>query len=287
MALTATFVDADTFTIVGDKTTDFVANRRVKCDCGVDGDKYGVVLSSSYSSPNTTVNLTAASDDLTSNLVTVSWSVVLEGATGNLPLHDHSDEDGGGTVAHSDTTGQGTDDHHAKYTGAEAVTAAKTVKLDDFTAPDDNTDLNASITAHGLCPKGDNEIGHYLRGDLTWGAPSTGLQNIREVINYGGSDFIQHWVYIPQFTVLEVSGVTFGGFYVGKYESSQPNATSSDDNPDVADNTDPGTCPAISQQGVAPWRYVSYVQARKAAANLGAGCHLITAFEWASLAYWA
>ena len=99
MALTATYVDADTFTIVGDKTTDFVANRKVKCGCGVDGDKIGVVLSSNYGAPNTTViNLTVASDDLTANLVTVSWSVVLEGATGNLPLHFHLDEDSGGVL---------------------------------------------------------------------------------------------------------------------------------------------------------------------------------------------
>jgi len=45
--------------------------------------------------------------------------------------------------------------HHAKYTDAEAVTAAKTVKLDDFTAPDDTTDLDASAALHGLMPKAD------------------------------------------------------------------------------------------------------------------------------------
>jgi len=42
-----------------------------------------------------------------------------------------------------------------KYTDLEAVAAAKTVKLDDFTAPDDNTDLDASAAKHGLMPKAD------------------------------------------------------------------------------------------------------------------------------------
>jgi len=44
---------------------------------------------------------------------------------------------------------------HARYTDVEAVAAAKTVKLDDFTAPDDNTDLDAAAGQHGLMPKND------------------------------------------------------------------------------------------------------------------------------------
>lgn len=58
--------------------------------------------------------------------------------------------------------------HHAKYTDAEAVTAAKTVKLDDFATPDDNTDLNASIISHGLCPKAPNDSTMVLSGLGTW-----------------------------------------------------------------------------------------------------------------------
>lgn len=40
-----------------------------------------------------------------------------------------------------------------KYTNVEAVAAAKTVKLDDFTAPDDTVDLDAAAAKHGLMPK--------------------------------------------------------------------------------------------------------------------------------------
>jgi hypothetical protein len=48
------------------------------------------------------------------------------------------------------------------------------LKLDDLQTPDDNTDLNASISAHGLCPKGDNDTTHFLRGDVSWEDPIEG-----------------------------------------------------------------------------------------------------------------
>lgn len=43
--------------------------------------------------------------------------------------------------------------------------AATTQKLDDFGAPDDNTDLNASTSAHGLMQKYPNNKYQLLRGD--------------------------------------------------------------------------------------------------------------------------
>jgi len=112
MGLTATYVDIDTLTVSGDYTADFVVNRKIRADCGADGYKYCVVLSSSYAVPNTTVNLTAASDDLTANLTEVDWSVVKPGATGNIPLHAHTDENTGKQLDHGAAlTGLGDDDH--------------------------------------------------------------------------------------------------------------------------------------------------------------------------------
>lgn len=99
--------------------------------------------------------------------------------------------------------------------------------------------------------------------------------------------FVNHRVYIPPFTHPDIAGVTFGGFEVGKFQVSQPNATPDDDNPDVADATDPGAVPAITRPGVPPWTMITFHQARKACATLGVGYHLITAFEWASLALWS
>ena len=45
-------------------------------------------------------------------------------------------------------------------------------KLDDVAAPDDNTDLNATISAHGLLPKLGGGTTNFLRADGTWAAPA-------------------------------------------------------------------------------------------------------------------
>jgi len=96
IGFTATHVDADTFTVALDKTADFIAGRRVKANCGADGYKYGTVESSSYSSPNTTVNLVSSNDDLTSNLAEVWYSSVKPGSAGNVSMHPHAGDEGDG-----------------------------------------------------------------------------------------------------------------------------------------------------------------------------------------------
>jgi len=49
-----------------------------------------------------------------------------------------------------------------------------TIKLDNFGAPDDNTDLNATTSAHGLCPKGSASATEFLNGNLAWATPAGG-----------------------------------------------------------------------------------------------------------------
>jgi len=46
------------------------------------------------------------------------------------------------------------------------------IKLDDLASPDDNTDLDLSISKHGLCPKAPDDITKFLRGDAGWGIPA-------------------------------------------------------------------------------------------------------------------
>lgn len=48
------------------------------------------------------------------------------------------------------------------------------IKLDDLAAPDDNTDLNATTSAHGLLPKLGGGSTNFLRADGTWAAPAGG-----------------------------------------------------------------------------------------------------------------
>lgn len=52
------------------------------------------------------------------------------------------------------------------------------VKLDDLSAPDDNTDLNASTSAHGLLKKLDNDPAHFLNGQGSWATPAGGSGDV-------------------------------------------------------------------------------------------------------------
>ncbi|MFA9408737.1 MAG: glycosyl hydrolase family 28-related protein, partial [Candidatus Dadabacteria bacterium] len=105
----ATYVDTDTFTLVGDQTDEFVVNRRVKAYCGDDGYKYGTIESSSYTSPSTTVNLYSTNDDLTSNLVSVKYGEQSSGNTGTVPIHSHNGAEGsgGGILGYVNVKGYG------------------------------------------------------------------------------------------------------------------------------------------------------------------------------------
>lgn len=55
-----------------------------------------------------------------------------------------------------------------------SLLALTTRKLDDFGAPDDNTDLNASVSAHGLMQKYPGGTTNFLRADGSFAAPSGG-----------------------------------------------------------------------------------------------------------------
>ncbi len=100
-------------------------------------------------------------------------------------------------------------------------------------------------------------------------------------------NFVSEHVLIPNFTIGDVAAVTFGGFLADKFICSQPNATAAEGSPDVAHSGAAAAVPAISKPGVPVWDYITFPQAMIACANRGKGWHLITAFEWASLAFLA
>lgn len=100
-------------------------------------------------------------------------------------------------------------------------------------------------------------------------------------------NFVSEHVLIRPFTTPDVAGVTFGGFLADKFVASQPNATAAEGSPDVAHSGAAAAVPAISKPGVPVWDYITYPRAMIACANRGKGWHLITAFEWASLAFLA
>lgn len=85
--------------------------------------------------------------------------------------HDHDGTDSK-QVDHGGLGGLADDDHSQYWNDARGVVGVKTVKLDDLTAPDDNTDLNASTSKHGLLLKLDNTATNYLDGTGAWSVPA-------------------------------------------------------------------------------------------------------------------
>lgn len=68
----------------------------------------------------------------------------------------------------------------------EIDAAIQATKLDDLTTPDDNTDLNALTTKHGLMPKLDNNAIHFFNGQGGQTVP-TGIKiagDIVQIVNY-------------------------------------------------------------------------------------------------------
>jgi hypothetical protein len=75
-------------------------------------------------------------------------------------------------------------DHSARHEtgGADAI------KLDDLAAPDDNTDLNASTSAHGLLKKLSNTATEYMDGTGNWSTPAgSGGSGISSGTSFPGS----------------------------------------------------------------------------------------------------
>jgi len=68
------------------------------------------------------------------------------------------------------------------------------LQLDNLSAPDDNTDLDASLTRHGLLPKLGGGTTNFFRADGTWAAPPG-----------GGSDDV---IYAPTTADTSIASIT-------------------------------------------------------------------------------
>src|SRR5574343_1834132 len=102
-------------------------------------------------------------------------------------------------------------------------------------------------------------------------------------------NFVNHAVFIPNFTTTDVAGVNFGGFEMDKYPCSQPSAVNAAGSGwyDVAHAGNAGVVPGISRPGVPIWDYITFPQAMIAAANKGKGWFLTTDFHWGAIAHLA
>lgn len=90
----AEYISNNSFRVLGDESSNFVINRRVKLDCGVDGFVIASIDSSSYDSTYT--NIVINEDIITTNLESALYSVVKPGAFGNIPKHTHTSSEGDG-----------------------------------------------------------------------------------------------------------------------------------------------------------------------------------------------
>lgn len=111
-----------------------------------------------------------------------------------LPSSDQKDALGG-TSGTPSSSNKYVTDADARNTNARTPSAHATshrsggsdaIKLDDLAAPDDNTDLDVSITKHGLAPKAPNETTKFLRGDAAWAIPNGGTSNALKIYDTVG-----------------------------------------------------------------------------------------------------
>lgn len=95
---------------------------------------------------------------------------------GTLGLGDSATRNvgtGSGTVCAGDDTRLTNSRSPTAHGSSHQSGGSDAIKLDDLATPDDNTDLNASVSRHGLLPKLSGATNHFLRGDGTWSNPST------------------------------------------------------------------------------------------------------------------
>jgi hypothetical protein len=81
----------------------------------------------------------------------------------------------GGITDHDDLGNVTSDQHHAQnHQSRHNSGGADALKLDDLATPDDNTDLNASTSRHGLLRKLSGTATEYLDGSGAWSSPAGG-----------------------------------------------------------------------------------------------------------------
>ncbi len=89
------------------------------------------------------------------------------------------------------------------HAALHASGAADAVKLDDLAAPDDNTDLDFSTSAHGLVPKGTN-TGDFLKDDGTWATAPSAISQANQAALEAETD---EDTYVPPDLVKHSPGV--------------------------------------------------------------------------------
>ena len=105
----------------------------------------------------------------TNDIIDLRWNFDAAAAEAHASSHENG---GGDEISVAGLSGELADPQPPKSHASSHLSAGSdAIKLDDLAAPDDNTDLDASTSRHGLMPKfpgGSN----FLRADGTWTTPS-------------------------------------------------------------------------------------------------------------------
>lgn len=115
---TVTYASATTFTISGDVTANYPTDRPIRCTDS--STLYGVIASSSYGAPNTTVTVTLDSGSLSGSLSAVSLGFTPT----NKPLHVSSVRDAFDVGGNNTSTGNNTFSHTTS--GSTPITITST-----------------------------------------------------------------------------------------------------------------------------------------------------------------
>jgi hypothetical protein len=161
-------------------------------------------------------------------------------------------------------------------THAASHTAGNTdpIQLDDLAAPDDNTDLDVSTSAHGLCPKAPNDSSQFLDGTGAWSTPTIAAQEVDGTVTVMGEvyDYIHREQTVMMYgkttnavpMVLTGAVNAWGTFPDSNGISYRPGGTVVFDILVSARNTGPGT------QESAAWRFTGVMRIQNSVGTLTA-----------------
>ena len=224
-----------TLSVDGGVRTDAITEKTAGAGVSVDGllIKQGLVDGRNISSDGAKLDGSAPSAINASGVTfeNLNANADIGSADDQLAPGDHRHDEDYSAVEHDHDGAYAAVDHshdnaYARLTHAEAhaPTGSDPLKLDGLADPDDTTELDASISKHGLLPKLSGNGGEYLDGSGNWSRPSVGVSG-----NALAIDAPNHTI---NFMDGDASFVEAGltGVYVTQGSTSFPNRHGDDTN---------------------------------------------------------
>jgi hypothetical protein len=172
---TPTRTDDDTFTVATDLTTTYHAGRRLKVTGSATG--YCTIASSSYSAPNTTVNVTMDSGNLPGTLSAV-YVAILSGSNQSIPLHSAALITSGSLADARLSSNVPLKDAANTFSASQTLTAASATWVANSTGASPKFQLNNAGTRMGFfvgALTNNDFVNGTTAGDVVVGASAGGI----------------------------------------------------------------------------------------------------------------